>query len=73
MRDAYDTLFPREVLDKLAEGRQDGLDFDTAWRRATALADPGWNDALEQTRDAWRRAFLGEEDRLERLCSTMRW
>jgi hypothetical protein len=46
---------------KLAEARAAGVPFDVAWRRSfPRSAGRGGRQALEETREGWRRAYVGE-------------
>jgi hypothetical protein len=46
---------------RLQAERSDGVDFTSAWARATSdVLDLEWRRALRDTQEAWRAAYEGE-------------
>ena len=64
-----------EVRLSLARARAEGIDFDTAWRTATAGLKRGpWRDAaaLDATRNEWKAAYTYQPVRCQRAFSTLK-
>jgi hypothetical protein len=61
-----------EVRQSLARARSEGVDFDTAWRRATAGLPQTWAMPLNSTKSAWETAYRHEPPPTCGAWSTLR-
>lgn len=62
-----------DVREQLVAERRNGADFTSAWRTALEALGPDrdeWASVLEQTADAWERAYRRADGYVERVKRT---